>query len=304
VARSRSLTGSYKADPAGPMLTSRYHPLDILQKAGHGSLVEVPGSGWYMAHLCARPIVRKGRSTLGREKGLQQVSWTADGWPRIGPVTGRAASKVSGPGLVSHPWPMAPSRKEFDAPRLPLDFQTLRIPLDSDALSLVERPGFLRLKGCEAIGSRHIQSLVARRQQAFQYRATTCLEFDPTHFKQSTGLTCLYDQENLFYLKVGFEENVGRVVEITTRISSALDFPLDKPVSIPAAGRWVLVVEVGYDRLQFLHGPEDGSLTPIGKVFDASILSDEYCREGKFTGAFVGLCCQDLTGSQRHADFD
>ena len=59
-----------------------------------------------------------------------------------------------------------------------------------------------------------------------------------------------------------------------------------------------------HDRLQFSHGPEDGPLTPIGEVFDASILSDEHCRESKFTGAFVGLCCQDLTGGRCHADFD
>jgi len=304
VARSRTLTGPYAADPAGPMLTSRRHPLDPLQKAGHGSIVEVPGAGWYIAHLCGRPIPRKGRCTLGRETALQQVFWTADGWPRVGPVAGRAAVTVPGPGLPAHPWPAAPIREDFDAPRLPLDFQTLRIPLDSDALSLTERPGFLRLKGRESLGSRHIQALVARRQQAFRYRAATCVEFDPTYFKQSAGLICLYDHENFFYLKVGFDENLGRMVEIMTRISGTLDFPLANPVPIPAAGRWVLAVAVDYDRLQFSHGPEGGPLAPIGDVFDASILSDEYCREGKFTGAFVGLCCQDLTGGRHHADFD
>jgi xylan 1,4-beta-xylosidase len=304
VARSRSLTGPYEADPAGPVLTSRLYPLDPLQKAGHASIVKVPGSGWYLAHLCGRPVARKGRCTLGRETALQQVSWTADGWLRVGPMTGRAAVEVPGPGLPSHPWPTAPIREEFDTPQVPSDFQTLRIPLDSDTLSLVERPGFLRLKGRESIGSRHIQALVARRQQAFRYRAATCLEFDPTHFKHSAGLICLYDQENLFYLKVGFEENIGRMVEIMTRIDGVLDFPLTKPVPIPVADRWVLSVSVDYDRLQFSHGLEDGPLAPIGEVFDASILSDEHCREGKFTGAFVGLCCQDLTGSRHHADFD
>jgi xylan 1,4-beta-xylosidase len=94
------------------------------------------------------------------------------------------------------------------------------------------------------------------------------------------------------------------MVEIMTRINGALDFPLSKPVPIPAHGRWVLSVSVDYDRLQFSHGPEDGQLTAIGEVFDASILSDEHCREGKFTGAFVGLCCQDLTGGRQPADFD
>ncbi|MFP4188954.1 MAG: hypothetical protein ACLFR5_06065 [Halobacteriales archaeon] len=28
------------------------------------------------------------------------------------------------------------------------------------------------------------------------------------------------------------------------------------------------------------------------------------CRLGRFTGAFVGLCCQDLAGTRKAADFD
>jgi len=304
VARSHTLTGPYEADPAGPVLTSREHPLDPLQKAGHASIVEVPGSGWYMAHLCGRTIARKGRCTLGRETAIQQVTWTDDGWLRVGPLPGRAAVDVDGPQLRVHPWPRPFIREEFDSQQLPLDFQTLRIPLESDTLSLSERPGFLRLKGRESLASRHIQALVARRQQAFCYRSTTCIEFNPTHFKHSAGLICLYDQENFFYLKIGFEEVMGRIVEIMTRINGVLDFPLTGPVSIPVNDRWILGVSVDYDRLQFSHGPEDGPLVEIGDVFDASILSDEHCREGKFTGAFVGLCCQDLTGGRNHADFD
>jgi xylan 1,4-beta-xylosidase len=303
VARSTKLTGPYEVDPQGPVLTSRFHPLDPLQKAGHGSIVETPG-GWYMAHLCGRPIPRNGRCTLGRETALQQVSWTADGWLRIGPVAGRAAVEVPAPDLGAQPWPASPVREDFDGKRLPLDFQTLRIPLGEDALSLSERPGWLRLKGRESVGSRHVQALVARRQQAFRFRAATCLDFQPEHFKQSAGLICLYDQENLYYLKVGFEEGVGRMVEIMTRLDGALDFPLAAPVPISAEGRWILSVEVDYDQLTFSHGSEGGPLDRIGGIFDASLLSDECCVEGKYTGAFVGLCCQDLTGSRRAADFD
>jgi xylan 1,4-beta-xylosidase len=39
---------------------------------------------------------------------------------------------------------------------------------------------------------------------------------------------------------------------------------------------------------------------------DASILSDEAGPPGNpnFTGSFIGMCCQDMTGSGRPADFD
>ncbi|HEY8499970.1 MAG TPA: hypothetical protein VIL89_05070, partial [Clostridia bacterium] len=42
-------------------------------------------------------------------------------------------------------------------------------------------------------------------------------------------------------------------------------------------------------------------------VYDCSNLSDEYYEligDGRFTGALVGLCCQDTSGSGLHADFD
>ena len=41
-------------------------------------------------------------------------------------------------------------------------------------------------------------------------------------------------------------------------------------------------------------------------MFDASILSDEATAPGlpNFTGAFVGMACQDLAGTARPADFD
>ena len=47
-----------------------------------------------------------------------------------------------------------------------------------------------------------------------------------------------------------------------------------------------------------------GSWLP--QQFDASILSDEATAPGlpNFTGAFVGMACQDLAGTAMPADFD
>ena len=44
----------------------------------------------------------------------------------------------------------------------------------------------------------------------------------------------------------------------------------------------------------------------LPEMFDASILSDEATAPGlaNFTGAFAGMCCQDMSGSGLHADFD
>ena len=60
-----------------------------------------------------------------------------------------------------------------------------------------------------------------------------------------------------------------------------------------------------HDKLQFYYSLDsEDHYQAIGPVMDASILSDEACTEGWFTRAMVGLCCQDLTGFRKNADFD
>lgn len=41
-----------------------------------------------------------------------------------------------------------------------------------------------------------------------------------------------------------------------------------------------------------------------GRTVNIGFLSDEACAEGWFTGTMIGICCQDLTGFGRYADFD
>jgi xylan 1,4-beta-xylosidase len=62
--------------------------------------------------------------------------------------------------------------------------------------------------------------------------------------------------------------------------------------------------------LQFYFASKENDWHEIGPVLDAGILSDDYVRDGgtrycpAFTGAFVGLCCQDLSGGRIPAYFD
>ena len=67
-----------------------------------------------------------------------------------------------------------------------------------------------------------------------------------------------------------------------------------------------LRVEVDFERLHFAYRVEGKEWTWLPQSFDASILSDEATAPGlpNFTGAFVGMACQDLAGTGRPADFD
>ena len=67
-----------------------------------------------------------------------------------------------------------------------------------------------------------------------------------------------------------------------------------------------LRVEVDYERLRFAYRMNGGVWQWLPQQFDASILSDEASAPGlpNFTGAFVGMACQDLAGTAMPADFD
>jgi xylan 1,4-beta-xylosidase len=76
------------------------------------------------------------------------------------------------------------------------------------------------------------------------------------------------------------------------------------PVSIPG-GPITLRAEIDDERLLFAYRVGDGAWQRLPEVFDASILSDEAQAPGtpNFTGAFVGMACQDMAGTANPADF-
>ena len=65
-------------------------------------------------------------------------------------------------------------------------------------------------------------------------------------------------------------------------------------------------MEVDFERLVFGYRLEGESWNWLPQLFDASILSDEASAPGRpnFTGAFVGMACQDMAGTALPADFD
>lgn len=307
MARSRALEGPYDLHPDGPVLTSRDRPHATLQRAGHADLVETPDGTTWMAYLCGRPLPNRGRCVLGRETAIQPMTWGDDGWLRTRDGSGDPELAPPSPGLPPVAWPAAPAWEDFDGPDLPIDFQWLRSPFPDDLFSLTARPGWLRLHGRETIGSQYRQALVARRQQAMCYGARTVLDFAPAHFQQAAGLVCYYGASKFHYLFVSRDAENGRHLQV---MSALPDSPqadaFTTPVSLPDTGLVHLRVEVDFERLRFAWSLDGEAWTWLPQVFDASILSDEATAPGapNFTGAFVGMACQDLSGAALPADFD
>ena len=159
MARSGNIEGTYKVDPRNPVITSKNDPTLTIQKAGHADFVETQNGETYMVHLCGRPLPTRGVCTLGRETCIQKMVWTEDKWLRLEQGRNMPLSKVTAPQLPEHKWEIEPARDDFDSDKLNIHFQTPRIPLGEEMLTLKERAGFLRLKGMESLSSRHHQSL-------------------------------------------------------------------------------------------------------------------------------------------------
>ena len=167
------------------VLTARHRPDLPLQRAGHADLVDTPDGETYMVYLCGRPLPNRGRCTLGRETAIQKMVWGDDGWLRTADGGGVPSPRPTRQGMPAHAVAeLPPTREDFDGASLPIDFQWLRSPWPDELFSLTARPGHLRLYGRETIGSLFRQALVARRQQAHCYSASTIVEFEPTHFQQ------------------------------------------------------------------------------------------------------------------------
>jgi xylan 1,4-beta-xylosidase len=210
------------------------------------------------------------------------------------------------PTLPAAKFPAAPTREDFDGDQLPIDFQWLRSPWPEELFSLGARRGYLRLFGRETIGSLFRQSLVARRQQGHCYSASTAMEFEPRDFQQSAGLVCYYNSAKFHYLHVTHDEEHGRHLRVMTCTpDSPQSDAFTAPLKIPP-GRIELRVDVDCERLRFAYRIAAETWHWLPEVFDASILSDEATAPGapNFTGAFVGMACQDMSGTAHPADFD
>lgn len=305
--RSRTLAGPYELDPQAAVLTTRADPGWPLQKAGHGELVQTQSGEWFLAHLASRPLGSgdRRRCTLGRETCLQRVRWTDDGWLRLEGGGVLPSATVPAPrGLAQNVWTAEPERDDFDGPSLHASWSSLRGPVEEDWASLSARPGWLRLTGRESLHSLFRQSLVAKRLTEPVASVQTLLEFRPGHFTQSAGLLCYYDTRTHFYLRVTLDETRGVVLGIVYSDDGVYGELADSTVVANGWPAFHLKAEIDGAELRFSASPDGRAWKNVGPTLDASKLSDDYGSALHFTGAFVGLCAQDLGGTGKTADFD
>ena len=318
--RSRNVWGPYEGDPENPIVTSQpgisneradpdhlktryYNPDSILQKSGHGSYVDTPGGETYLVHLTARPFVPELRCTLGRETAIQKMTWTEDGWLRMADGSNMAKIEVEEPKLPEYPFPKVPERDDFDEPELRPGWYAPSI-LPESFIDLKSRPGYLRMRGQESRTSLNRASILCRKLTSLHAEITTKMDFEPEIHQHSAGLIMYYDNMDYLFLRKYYSDTLGSsaisIIHLENGVKTEF---LDTRQGVEKGEIWLRLTIDG--RNTFFSWSGDGkSYQRIGRIFDTSRFSDEFCKYGEFTGTMVGITAADRLLHRKTADFD
>ena len=299
IARSQSIQGPYELHPGNPLITSRDDPNAALQKAGHGDLFASNEGQWYVVFLVGRPIPGTDRCILGRETAIEKIEWK-EGWPW--PASGNRTPRLE----IGTPVKVADIdiRVSFNGALSP-EFQSLRRPITLDWCDMISRPGWLRLHGGDSLTSLFEQSHLARRMQHFSGEWEVVFDFEPRCFQHLSGITCYYNTGHYFYVYISGSSGYRELRLIKSDNFTTTE--LIEPVRVASSGHLVLTMKWTKGDLKFAYKLDSEPVWLPG-VFDGSILSDDYVRDGSdryrpaFTGCFVGFNCMDLRGDGVFAD--
>ena len=320
VGRSRDIMGPYESDPRNPILTStpdfdemdnddamklnRYNPAELLQKAGHGSLVETSLGEWYLVHHCGRPFLPELRCTLGRETCIQKMQWTQDGWIRMDQEGNIAKEYVVPSQLPEFVLPEVKGKHDFDDSQMPIDLYAPRIDYSSFT-SLSERKGYLRMRGQESLSSLNQVSFLGHKLTSLETCVTTKMEFAPETYQQYAGLAIYYDNMNYILLRKTYEEAKESAVLDLLRVENGVRKDLTATsISVKGDVPVTMRIQVKGRSTTFSWSMDGENYEQIGTEYDTSEFSDEYCKYGEFTGTFIGIACVDSLFHKKSADFD
>ena len=280
VGRSKSLFGEYEPCPYNPVMRQT-DPSALIQRSGHGKLVQTQNGDWHCVYLCGR---RNGGNytTIGRETALDPVTWTEDGWFLINGGKGPSEKQL---------FPNLPEVKytennfeDFTKP-LSLNWEWVRNPdtkkfyIDKNGLTLITTAG--NLSDVSA------KNTLVRRETELSYTAETLMTFTPEKEGQKAGLVCYYStatyacaskriKNGKYILSLDINRNFGEenIAEIEVE-----DRPIYLRVSVKGLERnWYY----SYDKENY---------TFIGRLENCIYLCDEGVPNDpkRHTGTLVGI---------------
>lgn len=317
VGRSRNLFGPYEPSPYNPLMRQS-DPQAPIQRTGHGKLVEDSNGNWWVYYLMGRPNrgaaahgqkpprpgeirVPGAYTTVGRETGMDPVTWLEDGWFVIndgkGPSTVQTAPKLP---VCRYPkW----TRDDFDSEELNIHWEFVRLPARG-SYSLTERPGYLRIWTQDGqLSEIRAKNILLRREQELSYTASAEVEFYPSRDGEQAGLTCYYSTATYVRFSLCYEG--GRKLQLVINrnhgeeLMAEVSGILEKPV--------YLKVVVDKLRRSFFYSYDAEQWMLAGVLEDCIYLCDEGVPDDpkRHTGTLVGIYANNGgCGSRIAADFD
>ena len=249
----------------------------LIQKAGHCDLVETQNGEWYAVHLCGRASEDRNpadaarfagarRYMLGRETAIQKMHWTEDGW------------------LVLEKGGNTPECE-------------VKAPACAQQNTQEEREPFVRDDFDGAVLDREYQSLRVPMDGRFLSLA------ERPGWLRMYGRSGLSSRFSQTLIARRMTEYVGKCITLLKAENKKYEYLTDY-IPLEPGRDVVLGLTVRGTAAQFSFGYRGETMVKAGPRINAGFLSDEACQEGWFTGTMIGICCQDLTGFGKYADFD
>ncbi|ABJ72819.1 Beta-xylosidase [Lactococcus cremoris subsp. cremoris SK11] len=328
IGRSKSIMGPYEPHPTGePIITSSprhlfslgdpdaghfemYNPNSLIQKAGHGSLVDTPTGEWYITHLMSRPLPGTLLNPLGRETSIQKMRWNDDNWLEMEDCSNLAKIEVEGISgiedlkLLNHD-----VQEYFEAPKYSNQFMTPYQAQTIEWVNTTERPGFLRIYGGDSFFSQVNPSIMATRATSFLYEIDTKVIFNPNHYSETAGVGLYYDSNNWVYLHITYSEiTKGPVLSVLQAKLGERKEIFQPIIEVPSGTvELKIIYNMGFSEMYFrLVDQEEWQL--VMEKIDVTYLSDEGVNGesgeiGGFTGLFNFIGTVDAHQHDSFADF-
>ena len=296
IARSKSPCGPFESYSNNPILTHRNNGFSEIQGTGHADIVEDINGNWWMVFLGFRPVYGMYHH-LGRETFLAPVEWNEEGWPVVNGNGTVSLTMESDKINVKHILPDA-FEDNFDGSTLDYQWNFVGNP-NENMYSLTERQGYLRIYGSEItlndIGS---PSFIGKRQQHFNCRVETLLDFKPEKINEEAGLTVIMDENHHYEIAiVGDSHNRKLIVRRTIGKLSGI---VAEEIIADGAVKLEICADMG--EYHFKYAVNENSFKEIADG-ETKYLSSEVA--GGFIGIYFGLYATgNGTRNSTPADFE
>lgn len=310
IGRSKTILGPYEPNPTGePIITSApqhlfslgdpdaghfemYNPNSLMQKAGHGSLVQTQTDEWYITHLMSRPLPETTLNPLGRETSLQKMVWR-DGWLQM--ADGSNFAKMTTPGMTGSQITQLANADDiddqFEQATYDLRFMTPYHEQAAHWVNTTEQPHHLRIYGNNSFFSQINPAIMATRATSLDYTVQTKVTFQADHYSESAGLGLYYDSNNWLYARLGLNDTEdGTILRILqAKLGDRTDDSHHQIVVPNQTAEIKLVYHFGVVQVWYRLATQNDWLK-LGQSIDVSYLSDEGVNgEPGEIGGFTGL---------------